>query len=965
LNYIKIITILKQPHKNRMLKKSFLGFFLILVSLQFQAFSSHFRTGKIEWTVTPGTRTVNFTITHSWRHDDVDQIYMNFGDNSSSIGLNGNEILYVQNDYRVIETKISHTYASDGPFIVSFGSCCRISNLSNGADYDFLVSAKVCLANSNQGGPVVNAPTVIEMGSTGINSFQLNTTDPDGSPITYTTTPISGYSFVPTVGGNVASVSNSGLISWNTSGTSVGQLYLLKLKMSDGCAETEVELIIKIVSCTSGVSGTISGSNAILQGESTDLTITFSGIGPWTYKLSGTSTDVTTSVSPVTITVTPFTNTTYTLTSVSGGGGACGISNGSAIITVTCPILATITGTSSIFSGQTTDLTVTFSGIGPWTYRLSGTTTDITTSTSPVTIPVTPGISTTYSITSVSNNSGICGISSGSAIVTVNCPNVATISGTNSIISGQSTDLTLSFSGTGPWTYRLSGTNVDVTTNTSPVVISVTPIASTNYTITSVTHSGGFCGISTTNAFVTVNCPLVATVSGTTTIYKGQSTDINLAFTGTGPWTYRLSGTNTDVTTSTSPVVISVNPTVSTTYSITTVTHNNGFCAQSTGNAAITVICPVTATISGDNTINLGQSTNLQIDFTEAGPWSYKINGINTTFNTSSNPTIIPIAPTASTTYTLNSVSNSCGNGLVSGSANIVVNIPVLLKACYNFSGNANDGKGSNHGTVIGANLTTDRFGNTNSAYTFNGVNNFITIPANNIANPKYTYSAWVYTNNPIIPVQTILSVGNIGADQVLAIYNDAGNVNSQYWTIFSYIYNSSLPIPAVNVMSPTIANEWHHIVGTRTLNELKLYIDGVLVGTTPSTGVSPLYASPIQATIGARSRNDIQFFSGKIDDVKIYDGALNDEEVAYLYFEENGANTCSDFCSKFVYSTVSGNWNDPNTWSCKRIPTATDVVLIKQSHIIEVDNITGNAKNVIMNGNVNFSNGGTLQLNQ
>lgn len=43
------------------------------------------------------------------------------------------------------------------------------------------------------------------------------------------------------------------------------------------------------------------------------------------------------------------------------------------------------------------------------------------------------------------------------------------------------------------------------------------------------------------------------------------------------------------------------------------------------------------------------------------------------------------------------------------------------LVAYYPFTGNANDAAGALNGTVSGATLTTDRFGNANSAYAFNG----------------------------------------------------------------------------------------------------------------------------------------------------------------------------------------------------------------------------------------------------
>ena len=54
------------------------------------------------------------------------------------------------------------------------------------------------------------------------------------------------------------------------------------------------------------------------------------------------------------------------------------------------------------------------------------------------------------------------------------------------------------------------------------------------------------------------------------------------------------------------------------------------------------------------------------------------------------------------------------------------------LVAYYPFNGNANDESGNgHHGIVNGATLTTDRFGRSNTAYEFDGENDFIQLPAN------------------------------------------------------------------------------------------------------------------------------------------------------------------------------------------------------------------------------------------
>ncbi|MGK5093982.1 hypothetical protein WDW89_18465 [Deltaproteobacteria bacterium TL4] len=52
------------------------------------------------------------------------------------------------------------------------------------------------------------------------------------------------------------------------------------------------------------------------------------------------------------------------------------------------------------------------------------------------------------------------------------------------------------------------------------------------------------------------------------------------------------------------------------------------------------------------------------------------------------------------------------------------------LVAYYPFNGNANDESGNwNNGTVNGATLTTDRHGNANKAYSFDGADDYINIP--------------------------------------------------------------------------------------------------------------------------------------------------------------------------------------------------------------------------------------------
>jgi hypothetical protein len=69
------------------------------------------------------------------------------------------------------------------------------------------------------------------------------------------------------------------------------------------------------------------------------------------------------------------------------------------------------------------------------------------------------------------------------------------------------------------------------------------------------------------------------------------------------------------------------------------------------------------------------------------------------------------------------------------------------LVGWWPFNGNANDESGNgNNGTVSGATLTSDRFGNSNKAYSFNGLNDFIQSDTISYLNLSInSISTWIY----------------------------------------------------------------------------------------------------------------------------------------------------------------------------------------------------------------------------
>lgn len=63
------------------------------------------------------------------------------------------------------------------------------------------------------------------------------------------------------------------------------------------------------------------------------------------------------------------------------------------------------------------------------------------------------------------------------------------------------------------------------------------------------------------------------------------------------------------------------------------------------------------------------------------------------------------------------------------------------------------------------------------------------------------------------------------------------------------------------------------------------------------------------------------------------------------------------------LFTTKSGNWNDPLCWICGQLPNSSTDVKISNSHIINVPTGSHDVKNITLEGTVNFETGGELKM--
>ena len=208
------------------------------------------------------------------------------------------------------------------------------------------------------------------------------------------------------------------------------------------------------------------------------------------------------------------------------------------------------------------------------------------------------------------------------------------------------------------------------------------------------------------------------------------------------------------------------------------------------------------------------------------------------------------------------------------------------LVAYYPFSGNANDESGNgNNGTIYGAELTTDRFGNTNSAYYFNG-NSLISASNStslNTATSQITISSWVNVENIVTSdVQNIVNkMGSASTKDgyTLEINYPQSGINDPTFAIYNPI------VTWINSPTPIEINNWAHVVAVYNGSEMKIYFNGTLDKSTPASG--NITNGSTDLGIGARTiSSDRNYFHGKLDDVRIYNRALAESEILQLYHE-------------------------------------------------------------------------------
>jgi hypothetical protein len=250
-------------------------------------------------------------------------------------------------------------------------------------------------------------------------------------------------------------------------------------------------------------------------------------------------------------------------------------------------------------------------------------------------------------------------------------------------------------------------------------------------------------------------------------------------------------------------------------------------------------------------------------------------------------------------------------------SAPLLVN--QALVASYTFEGNTNDGTGTRRATAKGG-MTAPGYAagfGGGQAISLNGIDQYVQLPVHSGLSRDVTLSAWVYWNGGNA-FQRVFDFGSeIEKYMMLTVKEGTGKIEFQMTTSRGTDGTITLLGPAM----PTAT--WTHLAVAFNGETATLYVNGLPVASGSSPRLSPMFSQPF-CYLGRSMYNGDAYFSGRLDNFRIYNYGLGGKEI-YNLWGQGGASAAPGFSanpmtkpvatedSAYTGSTLAGNATDAN----------------------------------------------------
>ncbi|PKB64961.1 MAG: hypothetical protein BZY80_01205 [SAR202 cluster bacterium Io17-Chloro-G2] len=189
--------------------------------------------------------------------------------------------------------------------------------------------------------------------------------------------------------------------------------------------------------------------------------------------------------------------------------------------------------------------------------------------------------------------------------------------------------------------------------------------------------------------------------------------------------------------------------------------------------------------------------------------------------------------------------------------------------------GNAEDALGPSHGSLYG-NVTFEP-GMIDQAFRFNTPSDYVFMPPSEEINtrgpyPERTIALW-YKGEEVETKQTLWEEGNVRRG--LGIYVESGSVKIRGWNNVLALGGRIQPWGPKSIRGPIVPGVFYHIILIldQPSGTLSAYLDGELIGQELEIGMLSAHGNARVGTV-----------SGLIDDILVFNRALNDTEIAAIF---------------------------------------------------------------------------------